>query len=165
MIEIRFCPTYEEYLEGTKADLRVQCGRRAGLCAMLAAILAIAGGTYLIVTEPLGNSGYVMTSLGAVWIFFQTIGFRLWVKSEYRKQRALPQEWTHEIDEDKIRSVSEVANGELAWKAFTRVVETDHLFLLYSDRQLFQCFPKRAFDSQALESFRDLLKRKVNSPS
>ncbi|RUS97558.1 hypothetical protein DSM106972_082950 [Dulcicalothrix desertica PCC 7102] len=51
--------------------------------------------------------------------------------------------------------------SKIQWSMFTHYRETNNLFLLYFSSNYYNLFPKRAFENQEVNQFRDLLRQNI----
>ena len=70
-----------------------------------------------------------------------------------------------EFTQEWIYQKSEKFENKLRWKIYIKFLETKNLFVLYQVSNVFNIFPKRAFDSdEQIEEFRELLRTKIGTP-
>lgn len=66
-----------------------------------------------------------------------------------------------DISESGIRLESAKGIWDLRWTAYTKVMETKNLFVLYQGDCEFSLLPKEAFAPEQLSEFRELLRMKI----
>ena len=66
-----------------------------------------------------------------------------------------------DIHEEGLWTASSYSEGKTTWEAFSRYLETPHLFLLDIPPNLFCIIPKKAFASDDLDAARQLLEQKI----
>lgn len=95
------------------------------------------------------------------------IVFWLWRPFSWRRTYARDHRFEHQItadiSEDGIHFDSAMANSNVKWALFLRLLESDQIFLLYQSRRLFNMFPKRAFAPGEADQFRELVTKHVPS--
>jgi hypothetical protein len=85
------------------------------------------------------------------------------LKRDFDKHPNFGRECLLDVDEDGLRSESDVSTGEAKWAAFVKFHETSNLFMLYLSGSTFKVIPKRAFSALQLEEFRELLHRRLSA--
>ena len=66
--------------------------------------------------------------------------------------------------EDNIHFRTATIDSRLAWSHYTRVLESDRVFLLVYGKRMYTVIPKRAFPNDAeIGRFRDLVRRRIGS--
>lgn len=72
---------------------------------------------------------------------------------------------TIEINDERIRVVSKLNESIMEWSAFTRVIETDELFILIftTNMSILRIVPKRIFSSdEDMQYFKTLVEEKIS---
>ena len=83
-------------------------------------------------------------------------------KVMWESQPQLHRPQSVEVREDGVVIADAVTRAENRWDAFSHVIETANLFLLYTSDYAFHMVPKRAFASEKeLRSFRELVRRHI----
>jgi hypothetical protein len=90
-------------------------------------------------------------------------GFALprYFRKLYRKDKRYQNEITVDISEDGVHVVTPTTDTRMKWNAINRFLESDKIFLLFHSEWSFSVVPKNAFGPGEVDSFRDLLRRKV----
>jgi len=149
----------------TESDLLEAQGKHGGVWTRLLRIwgaLLIAAGVGSLVMRPRHYSDAVLPILLGLFFLF---GLRLLALRSFRRDQRLQQHFEAIISESGIDSSSPTGSTKSTWGAFTRYVESKHLFLLYQAPHVFSIFPKRAFAPGDEESFRALLNDKLGAAS
>lgn len=109
----------------------------------------------------LNLSDVILGLIGVFWIGFMTFFRGRYARSHFAKHPNLQQPFQVDITDDGIRFASVHGVLDLRWSAYTKVIETKNLFVLYQGDCDFSFLPKRAFPQGGLEEFRDLLLKKI----
>lgn len=86
---------------------------------------------------------------------------RFWVERDFRNHPGFAEKVHLSVDGEELRTEGQLGRREEKWAAFTKYRETENLFVLYEGARLLRVFPKRAFASEQLREFRDLLASKI----
>ena len=159
-ITIQYQLTQEDYVEAQLAYLKGSLmWWKKNLDVMFAAALLLAALTQFTIRVYVPGALFLIVALylGTARRWLLPRRFR----REFRKLPRLQARATVEFSEDGIHTRSEFASSEQNWKAFSRFLESQNLFLLFSQPRLFQIFPKRAFPDGKLADFQDLIARKL----
>jgi hypothetical protein len=80
----------------------------------------------------------------------------------WESQPQLHRPQSMEVEEETVVISDAATRAEHRWDAFSHVLETSNLFLLYTSDHAFHMVPKRAFASeQDVRSFRELVRRTI----
>ncbi len=75
----------------------------------------------------------------------------------HRQQASLHAHYTYTWDEEWLNVASEHVQAKRRWSDYTKLRESDELFLLYHSDVMFEVFPKAWFNGQAqMDDFRRL---------
>ncbi|HEV8523152.1 MAG TPA: YcxB family protein [Terriglobales bacterium] len=119
-------------------------------------------GMWLVERDPKYFSGiWQLALLTGLVTFALHLCPRLMWKRSYRKDKGLQEELTMEITESGIRVTSQNFEGTVRWAGYVRFVESETTLLLYVSPNAFHIFPKRAFSSDQLELFLELIRGKL----
>jgi len=156
-MDVQYKCNLDDYKEAQNTQLKRSVGYyvmlvSGGLCLACGAILAFAG--------PF-SSAVPLLALAALWLGCPLIYMPFKLKRDFQKHPNFAREcWVH-VDDDGLRSQSDVSSGETKWAAFIKFRETSNLFMLFLGGRMFKVIPKRAFSAPQLEEFRELLRRKL----
>ena len=100
--------------------------------------------------------------LGAVLIGCLTFLRNWYVRKHFAKHPNLQQPFQVDASENGMRFASVNGTWDLRWSAYTKVSETKNLFVLHQGDCDFSFLPKHAFDTEQMEEFRNLTRRKVS---
>jgi uncharacterized membrane protein YhaH (DUF805 family) len=100
--------------------------------------------------------GLIPTVVVLVFIWFITL--RRAFKARWKIQPALARHKTMEYSAETISVSDDLSASFHRWAAILRCVETANLFILYPSGMTFIPVPKRAFQSAAVDEFRDLIR-------
>lgn len=99
--------------------------------------------------------------LGVFWIGCLTFLRDWYVRGHFAKHPNLQQPFRVDVSEGGVRFASDNGTWDLRWTAYTKVIETKNLFVLYQGDCDFSFLPKHAFAQGQVEEFRDLLRRRI----
>jgi len=66
-----------------------------------------------------------------------------------------------DISEDGILITMPTAESRMKWDNFVRFLESDDIFVLFHSDLIFNILPKRAFTTDEVDRFRELILRKI----
>jgi hypothetical protein len=159
-MDIQYKCGLDDYREAQKVALK----RSASYYFMLSggALCLLLGIVHLALTGSLSSSlpAFSLAVFSLVYPFVYP-HFRL--KRDFDKQLNFGRECLLHVDEDGLRSESDVSTAETKWAAFAKFHETPNLFMLYLGSRTFKVIPKRAFSPLQLEEFRELLRRRLTA--
>jgi hypothetical protein len=99
--------------------------------------------------------------LGTFFIF----ALRLSTKSTFKKDFASRFETTVVASDAQIEFSNAKGNAVFNWMAIVRYAESKQLFLLYTQSNVFNVIPKRAFTPEDATSLREILRRHASADS
>ena len=70
-------------------------------------------------------------------------------------------DFTTDISEDGILITMPTAESRMKWDNFVRFLESDDIFVLFHSDLIFNILPKRAFTTDEVDRFRELILRKI----
>src|SRR5215472_7376500 len=145
-MQIKFTLTAEEYVEAQlywKRRLERRWIRRSSdLKVWAAAFILIVCGV-LLLRGTVWFIGTFCVFLGLFLVAWRgSESFRL--RREFRRSRMLQREISMDIHEEGLWTASSYSEGKTTWEAFSRYLETPHLFLLDIPPNLFCIIPKKA---------------------
>lgn len=95
------------------------------------------------------------------YVFLPWQGRRIYAQTKAMQR---PYKWTW--DDERMSYVNDLASGIVPWEDVLKWREGPEQFLVYQSNIMFYLFPKRAFANEAaIDEFRALLKKKIQSPS
>ncbi len=156
-MDVQYQCSLKDYVEAQNAVLKASAGYY---------ILVLGGGVSLAFGLFLEyRSGFARAIpalfLALFWLGYPTILLPAKFKREFKKNPNFPRACLLHVDDDSLRTSSDVSTSETKWVAFTKFRETPNVFLIYFGRNIFRVIPKRAFAAPQLEEFRELLRRKL----
>ena len=120
----------------------------------------------LFTSGPSGKSPLPVTIgflvLGIYWFTVRPFERRWWNRRQFSKRpdRDIDVEW--QVGTDKIWARSALAQTEISWRAFTKVVRTPAGVMLYPNDKIFHWLPQHGFASDSeFERFVALAKSKI----
>ena len=159
-MQARFQVTADEYVEAQVAHLKATHGNRLWLVRLGSGVIAIAG-IYFAWDEPRSSVGYAMAICGVALFALFTWVYRAEARREFHKQAQLREEVSADFGEQSVAAHSSLGDSTTKWDAYTRFVETEHLFLLYFSPAIYHIVPKRSLPRDGVDEFRNLLCRKL----
>jgi YcxB-like protein len=166
-VTIRFRWTADELLRAHCYHFRHMCRPvfRFGLHLLFAVILL--GGVMMLFTSgPSGKAPLPVTIgfliVGSYWFAVRPFEHRWWTRRQFNKRadRDLEIEW--QVGSDKILARSALAQSEITWQAFTKMVRTPGGVMLYPNDQMYHWLPRHGFVSDAeFERFVELAKSRI----
>ncbi len=100
-------------------------------------------------------------ALGALWLALLWVTPYLWARSQLRGSPSARSAITMNISEDGVHMRSQYVDSRFGWPTFVRCVEEERVFALFTSPKSAIPIPKRAFDKDQLEEFRELVRRKI----
>jgi YcxB-like protein len=162
-MQIKFTLTPDEYVEAQQYWQRRLAPRWTrigfGFTFWVGLILILFGVLLLIVSVSLG--GILCIAYGIFLVAWRVLLRKFRFRREFRRSKTLQDERSMDITEEGISTSSSYGEGKLKWDAFSRCVETPHLFLLSIPPRLFHTIPKRAFAPGEVDAVRQLLEKKI----
>jgi hypothetical protein len=128
----------------------------------LGALICIMGG-FLLVTGASHEMGVWVCMMIGVLLLWRGMGgaYRWAAKAQFAKSPVVREQNRLEVNDTGLKVDCGIARGEANWKAYTRYVESNDTFLLYTSPALFVIIPKRVLQSDQIDEFRNLLKNNV----
>jgi hypothetical protein len=115
-----------------------------------------------IVSVPDANRAAVgFGSAISVYFLYCSFALRRYFRRRFRKDRRFQHDFTTDILEDGIHVVTPTAESQMKWENFVRFLESSDIFMLFHSDLIFNILPKRAFAAGEVDSFRELLRRKI----
>lgn len=94
--------------------------------------------------------------------FFFTVGLPLQVyfnaRRNYKSNGRINEPVTYELNEEHIELTGESFNSKLTWDKVYSVTENKDWVLIWQNRQVANVLPKRDFNDDELQTFKDLVK-------
>jgi hypothetical protein len=107
----------------------------------------------------------VMLLAGLVFLILMILANFIMPAVQFKMQSKFKDEYFLEFNEEDINFKTEQLNSKLGWAYYNEVRESAEVFYLFYGKSMFTFIPKRAFLNIEQESqFRELIKRKINSP-
>jgi hypothetical protein len=156
-MDIQYKCNLNDYIEAQKVALRRSVSYyimlvAGGLCLLMGAVVAVAG--------PF-STALPLLLLAVFWLGYPFVYIPFKLRRDFRKHPNFARECQVHVDDDGLRSQSDVSSGETKWAAFVKFRETPNLFMLYLGGRMFKVIPKRAFSTSEVDEFRELLRRKL----
>ncbi len=127
-------------------------------------VLVIGLGAALLVLAPHSNvfqNLLPLIALCILWLFMLWVSPYLSARSQFRGSPAAKAPTTLETTESGLHFHSQVIDSKLAWPAFAGSVEEKKVFAVFTNPKIFIPIPKRAFSSDQLIAFRDMLRDNI----
>ena len=166
-VAIKYRLTADEMLRAHRYHFRHTCRPvfRFGL-HFLFGVFLLGGILALFTSGPSGKSPLPVTIgflvLGIYWFTVRPFERRWWNRRQFSKRpdRDIDVEW--QVGTDKIWARSALAQTEISWRAFTKVVRSPAGVMLYPNDKIFHWLPQHGFASDAeFERFVALAKSKI----
>jgi YcxB-like protein len=111
------------------------------------------------------NTAYgVLCILCGLYLVWRAAWLRFWKWQRwFRKNAHLYANLQYEISEDDLLTRTATEETKAQWGNYPKYTESKNLILLMDGRGSYLVFPKRAFNPTDLNSFLELLKRKVKA--
>jgi hypothetical protein len=149
LIQIHYTLSEKDLWESQRA----QRGWRARFLPLIGG-LVILSGIYTFVHDP----SKFAPAIGAILIgAFVGFGIRMSVSYAYRRDKRLHDQFVATCSDEGIEVSSSVSSSRFEWKAFTKQLETERVFLLYQGPACVHIFPKNCFGGDEVSAFRTLL--------
>lgn len=157
-MDVQYQCGLNDYIEAQKVVL----GRSSGYYIML-----VGGGFCLILGVVVAFSmrladGLPALALAVCWFGYLIIYLPVKLRRDFSKHPNFSRHCNLHVDDNGLRSSSDVSSGDTKWGAFVKFRETPNLFMLYLGERVFRVIPKRAFSTLQLEEFRGLLRTKLS---
>jgi hypothetical protein len=163
-MQIKFTLTAEEYAEAQQYWQRRLAPRwtrmSSGFVFWVIGIIFILFGVLLLIAS-VWFGGILCTVYGLFLVAWRGFLRNFRFQREFRRSKTLQGEMTMDISEEGLWTSSGYGEGKVEWDAFSRYLETPHLFLLSVPPRLFYMIPKRAFIAGNLEEPRQLFAQKI----
>jgi len=129
-------------------------------------ILFVGGGFSLVLGLAIAFWGRFANALPALFLGIFWLGYLILyrtakIRHDFKRHPNVSRQCSLQVDDNGLRSASDVSTGETKWGAFVKYRETPNLFMVYFGGRMFRVIPKRAFSTLQLEEFRELLRRKL----
>jgi hypothetical protein len=159
-MRIQFQLNAKDYVEANRAHLRTSRGFLilrifgVGLLTLTLVLFAVrpTRDTFMNVAPAVVFSGLLISV--SFWVPLQA-------RRQFTKNPQLGRTSEWNIEEDRIRITTAVSDATVNWELFHRATETKNSFVLYQQSNLINIVPKRAFNTDELDQFRELLNRRV----
>jgi hypothetical protein len=185
-VRLEFVYTFDEYKEALAANrMRSKLGSKSFLLPSAVGPSATHQLPPLTVSVTKGLIGWIIWLGLAVLIFARLQGYHfaavqlLWFtlpltvilvvaflgywfpRRNWKAQPGLQNPRVVEVDSTGVFLSDATFNAHFKWLAFTQVVETNHLFVLYTSKVNFLIIPKRAGDNQSIPDLREMLRLNI----
>jgi YcxB-like protein len=166
MIEITYQLTIDEYYRGlrtVRTKAYVWGVRLIIACAIASIVVELA----LLVFDKQGRAFSNLLPLAAISVLYLAVFcvLPLVTRSTLRKQMkgtpAALVPLTLRVSDSGLQFHSQYSDSTIAWSSFVRWVETESVFTIFPAPKLCHVVPKRAFSSDELNGFRELLRQKI----
>jgi YcxB-like protein len=164
-MKIVYRVTEEDFMEARDLFVRNEKGTRR----VSRLIMPWMGALMLLLTVViliLGKNRVDAVLLGLIGVYCLYCGFALrrYFRKLYRNDPRYKHEITTDISEDGVHVVTPTADTQLKWNSIIRFLESDKVFMFFYSEWIFSVVPKSAFAPGEIDTFRDLVRRKVLSP-
>lgn len=162
LVETTYQCTLDDYKEAMHSHVRSPLG--SDVVAICGLVLIVFGVGVVLIH---GFSAPVVALISGGVLATMPVALRrlwaVWIKKDFYKHPGFSETVHVWADGEGIRMESDLGRRETKWPAFTRYSETDNLFILYEGARLIRVLPKRAFVTEHVSAFRELLASKVRS--
>lgn len=164
-LEITYHLTQDDYRHGwmtwrTGTSWR-KWNYRVSVAVMIVLFLA---GILLYFRGPTLESKYFsIFALGmpAVWFLFLWLAPRIQARRQYRRMPAAQASTTLMISDSEMHVQSQHYDSRVRWSAYVGWAEGEAVFVLFPQPRVYVPIPKRAFSSEQIGQFREILQRNV----
>ncbi len=160
-MRITYRLAFEDYYDAARArdakGVRIRAGAALGMSVLLFGYWMASGRDARV-----GRACLLMVAFAVVVYLLARWIDKLRFRNSYRKGAAPGldgKELTVDISEEGVQG-PEAQNKE-EWLHFSKYSESDKAFILYRANSIHAIFPKRAFDVDGMNSFRQLLRTKL----
>jgi YcxB-like protein len=158
-VKITYRLSFYDYFDAAQArDAKGWKARGLILLAVAAALFGVWIGTRKT------QNGYVYVLLSL--LLLGSLALANWLKRRSFKKAYVrgavstaPKDFTAEISEDGIQLDGSASREE--WSHFSKYSESINAFILYQADSIYAIFPKRSFDTNAMNTFRRLVQAKL----
>jgi hypothetical protein len=156
-MDVQYQCNVNDYVEAQNAVLKASVGYY---------ILFIGGGFSLVLGMIVAYWGRLATATPALalalfWLAYPIFYLPAKIRRDFKKHPNFSRPCNLHVDDDGLRSSSDISTSETKWGAFVKFRETPNVFMVYFGGNIFRVIPKRAFAASQLEEFRELLRRKL----
>lgn len=166
-VEVTYQLTVDDFRQAMKAYRKKNVLLRWGFRFGVAFVgLVIGSGVAFLVLAPHSNAFqnlFPLIALCILWLFMLWVSPYLSARSQFRGSPSAKAPTTLEASESGLYFRSQVFDSKLAWPAFAGSVEEKTVFAVFTNPRIFIPIPKRAFSSDQLITFRDMLREKIRS--
>jgi hypothetical protein len=156
-VDVQYQCDLKDYLEAQNVALKATAGYYivsiGGILSLVLGVLASLLGLF--------GAAWPMLALAVFWLSCPIFYWPWKLRRDFKKHPNFSRQCSLHVDENGLRSESDVSSGETKWEAFVKFRETPNLFMMYFGGRMFKAIPKRAFSAPQLEEFRDLLRSKL----
>jgi len=129
----------------------------------LGVLICLMGGFLLLAGASRDMIVWVCLLIGVLLLWTgMGCSYRRAAKAQFEKTRLAREEYRLEVNDSGLKIDCGIASGETNWKAYTRYVESNDTFLLYTSPALFVIIPKRVLQPEQIDEIRNLLKNNVS---
>ncbi len=166
-VAIRFRWTADELIQSYRYHFRHTCRPmfRFGLHFLFGVVLL--GGVLIGTKSGSDNKARMAISsgffvVGIYWFAIRPFGRRWMIRRQFSKRPDRDIEFEWQVASDKIFARSALAQTEIAWQAFTKMVRTPAGVMLYPNDQMYHWLPRHGFANDAeFERFVQIAKSKI----
>ena len=163
--EVTFTLTVADFRSGMLAYRHKSALRRWSFRLLTGVIVLIVGLILILfITARDSNASRNLAPLGVLcilWVGLIWVSPSLSARHQFRHHPSAKGPVTLNFSEKGVHFSSQFYDSRIQWSAYSNWVEEPLVIALFTGPKVFYPIPKRAFDKQQLNQFRDLLKRLV----
>lgn len=159
-VSATFTYTRAEYVRALRRHYQWQLQLRRDVIASCA---AIAGGVYLVQSEELVWLGWLLVTLGAVFLVMVTYTLFILPQLLYGMQPKLKSRYTLQFSEAGIEFKTDNIDSELQWPLFHSWRYDKEFYVLFYGKRDLTVVPRRALDETSDRHLRALLTQQLGS--
>ena len=116
---------------------------------------------YVTIVTDANREMAAVASLIAIYFLYCGFAIRRYFRRSYQNDRRFQHDFTTDMSEDGILITMPTAESRMKWDNFVRFLESDDIFVLFHSDLIFNILPKRAFTTDEVDRFRELILRKI----
>jgi YcxB-like protein len=164
-MRITFQLTAEDYYQGLLAWRNLKAWRRWLLrCAYFLMSLTIPAGVLLAFVRPDHHTIKISTAIlgfAALWFTYMCAAPRFSGWRQFRGSPSAQSPMTLEASDAGLAVHTAYGDSKVSWSAYTAWAEAKSLFVILPQPRIYVPIPKRAFSSEELVEFREILRRNI----
>jgi hypothetical protein len=165
-MEIQYEYTVDDFIEAQIAAVRIipqlrrvqRLALLVGLLILLSLPVVLLTGGHISYSDP---RLWIFPAIGLYLVLTTTLLRPLLLRRQFRQNPHIAGRHSARFSEEVIQLAGPESRSEIDWSAVDRYTESKNMFVLVHFPRMIYLFPKRAFTSEQLDEFRELLHRKL----